>query len=125
MKTEPAAVALPTIITLRCATWCRCGELVAEGERAGYTSSDDRVVCLSCLADRQAGRSHVDQLALEIDQVLGAYTFGDRDHWVRQEHQRRVHARSHLLLNRLEAIRAMGTLEGEPRSLDSFSPRSV
>ena len=35
---------------------CHCGERLSPGERAGFDSHTSNVICLWCLADRQAGR---------------------------------------------------------------------
>lgn len=45
---------VPEIVRLERAEVCGCGELVAAGERAGYAKSEQRVVCLRCLADQSA-----------------------------------------------------------------------
>src|SRR5690348_8905395 len=36
---------------------CRCGEHLVAGERAGSDTATGHVVCLWCIADRQAGRT--------------------------------------------------------------------
>lgn len=51
---------VPEIVRLERAGVCGCGELVAAGERAGYVPPQERVVCLTCLANEPAGREHRD-----------------------------------------------------------------
>jgi hypothetical protein len=113
----------PTLVRLLAEARCGCGETVPRGERVGYVSSREGVLCLACLADHQAGRL---DLAAELgDEVVvdDAERAEIRRTQEAAHHRRRVTQSAEDLLHRLFAIRAMGALDGAPRPLEDFVPR--
>lgn len=87
------------MVRLGNAATCDCGEAIAPGERAGALVPLDRVFCLGCMADVQAGRLDLSALAPALAAA---------------EHNARVSANADTLLNRLHAARLMATLVAEP-----------
>jgi hypothetical protein len=86
---------LPLVVRLGNTATCGCGEHISSGERVGALIALDRVFCLGCMADIQAGRLDLSALAPAL---------------VAAEHSARVSANAEKLLNRLHAARLMGTL---------------
>jgi hypothetical protein len=88
---------LPLVVRLGNPATCGCGEPIASGERVGALVALDRVFCLACMADIQAGRL---DLAAFVPDLAAA------------EYDARVRANADNLVNRLHAARLMGTLTG-------------
>ncbi|GAA1243469.1 hypothetical protein GCM10009657_19110 [Oryzihumus leptocrescens] len=61
-----AAGTPPDVTRLRYSGRCRCGVTMDRGERAGYDRSLRQVVCLACMADRQAGLVDLGTVAAEV-----------------------------------------------------------
>lgn len=108
----------PEVIRLRYAGRCRCGEAVAAGERAGYIRSERRVVCLHCLADRQAGRADLSATAAEV--VVPPLP-GVAGGAARREYERRVAAREAQLATRGRLVRWWASLGTEPQSTRAWA----
>jgi hypothetical protein len=131
----------PEVIRLEQAGQCRCGEPVAAGERVGYLSAQDQILCLWCLAHHEANQ--VDwgleavqpedtpepaaadgDLVADLD-VAPAATMqaaqpasGDARHG---RHSCGVAERANHLINRFLAARTLGTLDGEPRPIVTWT----
>jgi hypothetical protein len=90
---------LPLVVRLGNTATCECGEAVECGERVGALIALDRVFCLSCMADIQAGRLDLSVLAPALAAA---------------EYDARVRANAEKLVNRLHAARLMDTLVAEP-----------
>jgi hypothetical protein len=90
-----AAQDLPLVVRLGNTATCGCGEHIDRGERVGALVAVDRIFCLSCMADIQAGR---------LDLSVFAATLAAA------EYNARVRANAEKLLNRLHAARLMDTL---------------
>jgi hypothetical protein len=110
---------LPTLVRLSQPAACGCGELVAGGERVGYLSSDEGILCLGCMADLQAGRL---DLATRAGRTNRTDLVAARRRLTAGEHRSVVSARADDLVRRLDAIRAMGTLQGQPLPRDVYAP---
>lgn len=108
----------PEVIRLRYAGRCSCGESVAAGERAGYVRSERRVVCLHCLADRQAGRVDLGALAAEVVVPPAPGVAGGA---ARRRHGRLVAAREARLAKRSRLVRWWASLGPEPQSTRAWA----
>lgn len=112
---------LPTLVRLAQPATCGCGEVVAAGERVGYLSSDEGILCLGCMADVQAGR-------LVLASRAGGSNRTDlvaaRRRLTAAEHRSVVAARADDLVHRLDAIRTLGSLQGEGRPIEVFTPEA-
>jgi hypothetical protein len=108
----------PEVIKLRYAGRCRCGESVAAGERAGYVRSQRRVVCLHCLADRQAGRMDLGAIAAEVVVPPAPGVAGGA---ARREYERLVAAREAQLATRSRLVRWWASLGTEPQSTRAWA----
>lgn len=95
MTSGRATQDLPIVVRLGNTATCGCGEPIASGERVGALVALDRVFCLRCMADIQAGRLDLSVLAPALAAA---------------EHRARVRANADMLLNRLHAARLMDTL---------------
>jgi hypothetical protein len=110
---------LPTLVRLAQPATCGCGEVASAGERVGYLSSDEGIVCLGCMADLQAGR-------LDLASRAGGTNRTDlvaaRRRLTAAEHRAVVATRADDLVHRLDAIRTLGSLHGEGRPIEVFTP---
>ena len=98
MTRGPIAQDLPLVVRLGAPAQCECGERVPSGERVGAVVALDRVFCLACMADIQAGRLDLAALAPAVAAA---------------EYAARVRASADRLVHRLEAARLMGSLTAE------------
>lgn len=120
----PTAAVLPPLVRLETATVCGCGEHVAAGERVGYLSSEDGVACMACMADLQAGRLDLVDLAIRVQPDASQQDVEAVRRRVRAgRHTVEVSANADSLLGRFTAVRALGALAGELRPLSSFAPQ--
>ena len=74
---------------------CGCGEHIPSGERVGALVALDRVFCLACMADIQAGRLALSTFAPALAAA---------------EYSAHVRANAEKLVNRLHAARLMNAL---------------
>jgi hypothetical protein len=86
---------LPLVVRLGNTATCGCGERIPSGERVGALVALDRVFCLACMADLQAGRLDLSTFAPALAAA---------------EHSAHVRANAEKLLNRLHAARLVGSL---------------
>lgn len=115
---------LPTLVRLDSVGVCGCGETVEAGERVGYLSSEDGIVCIDCLAALQAGRLDlVDVLARVRSEVVAEDVEVVHRRLVADRHSRLVSDSADSLVNRFDAIRTMASLEGELQPLEAFVTR--
>ena len=118
----PTPRELPVVVRLVHAAVCGCGERVAGGERAGYLSTHEGVVCLGCMADYQAGRLLLGDLLARTASLVPPVTEYDVERQrAAAAHRHRVSASANELLHRFLAIRALGTLRSEPQPLEAFT----
>ena len=112
---------LPTLVRLSQPAVCGCGEVVAGGERVGYLSSDEGILCLGCMADVQSGRL---DLAARAGGTNRTDLVAARRRLTAGEHRSVVASRADDLVHRLDAIRAMGSLQGQgqPAPRDVYAP---
>lgn len=122
MGTEGEPGTPPDVIRLRYAGRCGCGESVDRGERAGYVRAERQVVCLSCLADLQTGRSDFGSLAEEVPAPPLPGVAGGA---ARAEYERRVFKRAERLADRGRLVRFVAKLNGEPQSTRAWELGAV
>ena len=125
MEPTPAAsTVLPPLVRLESLGVCGCGEAVPAGERAGYLSSEEGIVCVGCLAHLQSGRLDLDDL-LARTRPHGAVAdvAAAKRRILAARHSQVVSGNADSLLSRFTAIRAMASLEGELRPLSAFVVR--
>jgi hypothetical protein len=118
MNDAKASLPLPEVIKLRYAGRCGCGEPLTAGDRAGYVRAEKRLVCLSCMADLQSGRSDLAELAAGIPVPPLPGVAGGA---ARREYERRVAQRAARLAERNRLIRLAGSLAGEPQSTTAWA----
>lgn len=92
------------MVRLGNAATCGCGEPIPSGERVGALVALDRVFCLPCMADIQAGRLDLSTFAPALAAA---------------EYSARVRANAAKLLNRLHAARLMSSLATDATDVQS------
>ncbi|HEV7196806.1 MAG TPA: hypothetical protein VGN19_12765 [Pedococcus sp.] len=113
MSTQSSLARLPHLVVVETSSRCGCGDTIDSGERAGEADDRGRLRCLRCMAALQSQA----QTAVGHRPVVPGTPAGTG-----AEHAARVSEQAELLVNRMAAARALGTLVHQLRPL-SLSDR--
>src|SRR3954447_1445617 len=93
-----------------------------QGRAGGMGAAERRVVCLHCLADQQAGRADLGELAAEVKVPPLPGIAGGA---ARREYDRRAALRAERLAKRGRIVRLSAAVVGEPQSTRAWAVGAV